>query len=157
MKDNEFDVVVASDVLEHVPPNLRREVISETLRVARKLVIFGFPCGRLAWEADKALLNTYTDAHLSPPDWLAEHMEAAFPEADLFSSLKGWSVRQFGNEGLRFHSWLMRREMSGKFVRVSSLAMRILPALVEALLRMADRPPCYRQIFVLVKEQSLLG
>src|SRR5579871_5428492 len=49
MEDNEFDVVVASDVLEHVPPHLRETVISEALRVARKLVVFGFPCGRLAW------------------------------------------------------------------------------------------------------------
>src|SRR5271155_5182490 len=41
--DNSFDAVVASDVLEHIPPELRATVISEALRVARKLVIFGFP------------------------------------------------------------------------------------------------------------------
>ncbi|WP_158793432.1 class I SAM-dependent methyltransferase [Granulicella sp. L60] len=45
--DKSFDVVLASDMLEHVPPTLRRQVIGEALRVARRLVIFGFPCGRL--------------------------------------------------------------------------------------------------------------
>ena len=149
MADREFDVVLASDVLEHVPPDLRTKVISECLRVARKIVIFGFPCGAQAWRSDQLLLSAYTDARLSPPDWLTEHMEAMFPEADLFGGLAGWNLRQFGNENIGFHSWLMRREMSGLFVRASSLAMRAVPFLVEAMLRKADRPPFYRQIFIL--------
>src|ERR1700677_2167499 len=33
MKDNEFDVVLASDMLEHVPPDLRMTVIGESIRV----------------------------------------------------------------------------------------------------------------------------
>src|ERR1700722_19334912 len=49
VKNNEFDVVLSSDVLEHIPPDQRQAVIDETLRVARKLVIFGFPCGEPAW------------------------------------------------------------------------------------------------------------
>lgn len=152
MADNEFDVVVASDVLEHVPPPLRAKVISECLRVARQLVIFGFPSGEIAWQADKDLLATYRDAKVPAPDWLTEHMEAMFPGGELFAHVNGWNICQFGNENIRFHSWLMRREMSGKFVRVSSAAMRAFPKVVEGLLRMADRPPFYRQMFTLVPQ-----
>jgi hypothetical protein len=47
---------------------------------------------------------------------------------------------------------MMRNEMSAKFVRACSIAMRTAPSVVEALLRMADRPPCYRQIFVLTRQ-----
>ena len=149
MKENEFDVVVASDVLEHVPPDLRATVIGESLRVARKLVIFGFPCGQLAWLSDKALFETYLDEKKAPPEWLREHMDAPFPETDVFQDVDGWEIHRFGNESIRFHSWLMRREMSSKFVRLCVIAMRTVPFLLEFLLRRADRSPFYRQIFVL--------
>jgi hypothetical protein len=148
-KDDEFDVVLASDVLEHIPPGLRPKVIEESLRVARKLVIFGFPCGQLAWESDRSLLSAYVQAQRTPPSWLTEHMEAPFPEADLFKEVDGWKIQQVGNESINFHSWLMRREMSPIFVRFSSIGLRIAPSLLETLLQKADRDPCYRQIFTL--------
>ena len=52
-----------------------------------------------------------------------------------------WDLERIGNESIRFHSWMMAREMSTRFIRASSLAMRFAPSLVEALLRMADRSP----------------
>jgi SAM-dependent methyltransferase len=149
--DNDFDVVLASDVLEHVPPDLRKTVIAESLRVARKFAIFGFPCGKFAWEADQALLEVYLKAKVSPPEWLTEHMDAKFPEIDFLKERNGWSIQHQGNENITFHSWLMRMEMSRAFITISSMCMRIAPRLVEALLRKADRPPFYRQIFVLRK------
>jgi hypothetical protein len=149
LKDNEFDVVLASDVLEHIPPDLRKTVIAEALRVAGKLVIFGFPCGRAAWEADRELLNTYIKANRTPPGWLTEHMEAQFPEPGLFEGIDGWEVEQQGNESIAFHSWMMRREMSGIFVRASRIGMRISPWLLDVLLGKADRDPFYRRIFTL--------
>ena len=151
LKDNEFDVVLASDILEHIPPELRKAVIAEALRVAGKLVIFGFPCGRPAWEADRDLRDTYLRANRTPPDWLTEHMEAQFPEPELFDGIDGWEKQQQGNEGIAFHSWLMRREMSRIFVRASSMTMRIAPSLLEVLLGKADQGPFYRQIFTLRK------
>jgi hypothetical protein len=151
LKDNEFDVVLASDILEHVPPDLRKTVIGEALRVARKLVIFGFPSGKLAWESDRALLDTYLKANVTPPDWLTEHMEAQFPGPELFENLDGWEKQQQGNENIAFHSWMMRREMSCIFVRVSSIGMRLAPFFLDPLLRKADRGPFYRQIFTLRK------
>jgi Methyltransferase domain len=154
VKNNEFDVVLASDMLEHVPPAMRKTVIGECLRVARKLVIFGFPCGPLAWESDKALFNTYLEANLEPPEWLAEHMDAPFPDADVFQKVDGWDVHRVGNESISFHSWMMKREMTGRFGRASSIALRHVPSLVETLLRRADRPPYYRQIFVLSRHDQ---
>jgi hypothetical protein len=151
IKDNEFDVVLASDVLEHVPPDLRKMVIDESLRVARKFVIFGFPCGELAWKSDRALLEAYLKKNLPPPVWLSEHMEAKFPEPELFREIDGWEIQQHDNENISFHSWLMHREMSRLFVKSSSILMRIAPSLVEALLRKANRGPVYRKIFVLRK------
>jgi hypothetical protein len=45
---------------------------------------------------------------------------------------------------------MMRREMYRQFVRVSSEFLR-LRWLLEPLLRLADAPPYYRQMFVLAK------
>ena len=149
LKDREFDVVLASDILEHIPPDIRKAVIAEALRVARKLVIFGFPCGKAAWQADRELIDTYVEANRTPPNWLTEHMEAQFPEPELFEGIAGWDIKQQGNENIGFHSWLMRREMSGTFVRASTLGMRFAPSALERLLTKTDRDPFYRKIFTL--------
>jgi hypothetical protein len=153
-KDNEFDIVLASDVLEHIPPDLRKTVIGEALRVTRKLAIFAFPSGPLAWKSDQDLYNHYLEGKMPPPGWLSEHMEAPFPGDELFQEIHGWDTRQIGNESIRFHTWMMRKEMSGRFVRASSIAMRVAPLLVEALLRRADHAPFYRQIFVLSRTET---
>jgi hypothetical protein len=149
LKDRQFDVVLASDVLEHIPVDLRPAVIQEAMRVARRLVIFGFPSGPLAWQLDRELYGCYVSANRQPPDWLAEHMDAPFPEPQLFAAAEGWKMDWIGNESLRFHAWMMRREMSYRFVRASTAVMRTMPSLLEFLLRKADQPPCYRQIVTL--------
>jgi hypothetical protein len=149
LQDKEFDVVLASDILEHIPPDLREAVIAEALRVAGKLVIFGFPSGKAAWQADRELLDTYIRAKRTPPSWLTEHMEAQFPEPELLKEIDGWRIEQQGNESIRFHSWLMRKEMSGAFVRASTMLLQVAPSLVERLLARTDRDPSYRQIITL--------
>lgn len=151
-EDSSFDAVVASDVLEHVPANLRKKVISESLRVARQLVIFGFPCGLPAHEADTALRDFYTRKNIDVPVWLEEHMLEQFPEESLFSDLPNWKVEQFGNENIAFHSWMMRQEMSNTFVRASNAFRKFAPRSLERLLRRADKPPYYRQIFALSRQ-----
>lgn len=147
--DQSFDAVVASDVLEHISPDLRAAVIHEALRVARKLVIFGFPCGQAAHACDCALMASYERALVETPVWLREHMLAPFPEPDLFSHLPGWEVAQFGNESIGFHSWMVRKEMHRPFRLVMRACLLLAPSQVEALLRKADTEPYYRQIFVM--------
>jgi len=147
--DKSFDAVVASDVLEHIPPDLRATVIQEALRVARHLAIFCFPCGTIAHDADRALRELYLRKRIHVPSWLEEHMLASFPDDTPFDNLPGWSVAQTGNENIRFHSWMMRQELRSPFVYASTILLRLAPRLIEALLRFADTAPYYRQIFVL--------
>lgn len=151
--DESFDAVLASDVLEHVPPESREKVIRESLRTARRLAIFGFPCGAAAYELDRSLREMYRSRNLDVPEWLEEHMLAPFPDGSLFKDIRGWKVvAQFGNENIRFHSWVVRQETRRPFVRASNAVRRLVPHLLEAVLRQTDRPPFYRQIFVLVRQ-----
>jgi len=148
-EDGSFDAVVASDVLEHIPTELRSQVIAEALRVARRLVIFGFPCGATAHETDEALRDLYLKKQHRVPVWLDEHMMAPFPEPSLFSHHPGWTLVQSGNESIAFHAWMTRQEMNRPFVQVTSALRKFAPRILEPLLKLADKPPYYRQIFAL--------
>lgn len=156
--DKSFDGVVLSDVMEHVPPDLRPSVISEALRVSRRVAIFGFPCGRGAFDVDKELHARYLARKAEPPVWLKEHMLHLFPDATLFSGLPpGWKLATFPNESVAFHSWMMRLETYRLVDYFFRVCLILTPWLVEPLLRMADHEPCYRRIFVLCRDSHLLS
>lgn len=52
------------------------------LRVARKVVVFGYPCGPAAFELDPRLYRDYQSRKLFAPSWLEEHMLHPFPDRD---------------------------------------------------------------------------
>jgi hypothetical protein len=149
-----FDAVVLSDVMEHVPPEYRAQVVYEALRVARRIVIFGYPCGPKAFELDKKLHGDYLLRKISPPVWLEEHMLHGFPDVDLLDTLPtGWKKkRTIPNENLGFHYWMMRTEMIRLWDYALRAMLRAMPRLVEFCLRQVDREPSYRKIFVLTYE-----
>lgn len=154
-RDGTFDGVVVSDVMEHVPPELRKKVVSEVLRVANRIVVFGYPCGPAAFELDRKLYNDYQRRSMPPPVWLAEHMLHPFPDEDLFSELPaGWSRKTIPNETLDFHYWMMKTEMFRICDYSFRLALRLMPKVVERLLLRANEEPTYRKIFVLTRNSQ---
>ncbi len=60
--NNSFDVVISMDMLEHLPKNKRRVTVLEMLRVAKKLVIIGVPCGKEAEKHDKDIAIVLLDS-----------------------------------------------------------------------------------------------
>jgi hypothetical protein len=154
--DRSFDGVIASDVLEHIPPGHRKSAIEEALRVARKLVIFGFPSGNAAFDCDRRLAEVYDRSQSSRPTWLEEHICYGFPGEELFDDSRAkWDVRSFGNESVGFHYWMMNREMSPTWNFGFRFLMAVAPQGVEGFLKRADREPFYRRIVILrPKEQS---
>lgn len=148
-----FDAVVVSDVMEHVPPERRKQVVAEVLRVARRKVVFGYPCGPFAFQADQKLYRDYQSRQLPPPVWLEEHMLHPFPDESLFEEIpEGWSREVFPNESLEFHYWMMRKEMFRPWDYLFRIMLRIMPGLMERLLQRVNREPSYRKIFVLTRE-----
>jgi hypothetical protein len=159
--DQSFDAVVASDVLEHVPPDNRMIVIREALRVARKIAIFGFPSGSQAFEFDVKLAKVYDQSGKDKPEWLEEHMRyQPFPTKQLFDEIQSeWLVSSFENENAVFHNWVMRQEMHRPGLYGFRVLLALVPRLMERLLRYADREPFYRQIVVVKRlhMRSMLG
>lgn len=151
--DRSFDAVVASDVLEHVPPPQRSTVIREALRVVRKVAVFGFPCGELALDYDRKLAEAYDRCPDGRPDWLEEHIRyQPFPTEALFNDLQTeWIVESFDNENVAFHNWVMRQEMRRFAIYFFMTLLIVAPGVMERLLRWADREPCYRKIVVVLR------
>jgi hypothetical protein len=151
--DGAFDAVVVSDVMEHVPPEFRKTVVEEVLRVARQVVVLGYPCGPAAFALDQKLYQAYENRDLSPPVWLQEHMLHAFPDEGLLSQLPSiWKRKTIPNESLLFHEWMMRKEMVRLWDYSFRLLLRIAPDFVARLLQGVNREPSYRKIFVLTRQ-----
>jgi hypothetical protein len=129
-------------------------VVRETLRVARKVAVFGFPSGPSAAECDRKLAQAY-DGRQDMPVWLQEHMRyQPFPTEGLFEELQDeWRVSSFDNENVEFHNWVMRREMHQVGIQCFNILLTELPRLTEYLLRYADRKPYYRKIVVVQRTQ----
>lgn len=147
--DGSFPAVVVSDVLEHVPPEYRRNVVQEALRVAQNIVVFGFPSGAPAYESDRNFRELLQKRGVSPYGWLEEHMLHPFPDRTLFNGLTPeWSIESFGNENVGFHGWVNRRELSRITRGLFWVLLTAVPSAMAAWLRLADRAPFYRMIVV---------
>jgi len=149
-RDASFDAVVLSDVLEHVDPGARSDVLGEVLRVTRKLAVIGFPCGSDALRVDRSLHKEYRKRGLTPPRWLEEHIRKGLPDEHVFEDLpRTWKVFTCSNESVRFHEWMMLSQLSFARRVVFRAALILVPAIVERGLRYVDGTPCYRRIFAI--------
>lgn len=98
--DNSFDIVISSDMLEHVPERERRRILQEFLRVGRKYVLIGFPCGEGAAYWEKKLFTVAKALTGKEHRWVKEHLEYGLPEERKVKEwLKGkdWKVRILDN------------------------------------------------------------
>ncbi len=161
--DGSFDVVVALDLIEHVKPADRSEVLSELARVAARRVIVGCPAGAAAMEADRRLPALYRFFNHPAPEWLQEHFDNGFPEPrELEEGLAPFGpVTLLGNENARAHLMLMRAHVALHGLRPFAALVQLLGSgqrpgargrsATTGLLRLIrglDRAPAYRTIAV---------
>lgn len=163
-EDRSFDVVVASDLLEHLSADERVRALSELARVSRRLCIVGCPCGRAALKTDAELHSAFTRRGARVPPWLDEHLVNGFPEpGQLHDTLAAYGdVEMVRNTNVTARLWLARAEMHGPGKRCSGALFRRLAPAVHArgwrrqrarvlgkLVRGLDTAPVYRQFAVL--------
>jgi len=79
--DKSFEAVISSDVLEHIPDNYKEKFISESIRVAKDLVIISAPFQSDIGDFGEHLANNfYKKLSGKNHKWLSEHFKAKLPK-----------------------------------------------------------------------------
>ncbi len=104
--DRSFDRVICSDMLEHIPENVRPAAIKELIRVTRRTLFLACPCGEEARRMDGWLSRLYRFFTLPVPDWLEEHQAETIPDPEAIQSVlseSGVPYREIGGESALAH------------------------------------------------------
>ena len=104
-----FDLVISSDVYEHIPSEKRAGAISEMLRLSENFVILGAPFySPEVAEAEATANNFWLKATGEPHRWLREHIENKLPhENELESLLKKSGYEFYKLRTNNLPTWLM--------------------------------------------------
>ena len=99
--DNSFDYIISSDMVEHIKSEDREKVMKELVRVSRKKVIVGFPCGDKAHKWETKLFNLGKKITGKEHKWLKEHVENGLPSEEEIKSYLGEDVQVISNANLK--------------------------------------------------------
>ena len=152
--DNSFDVVVSMDMLEHLSNKKRAKAISEMLRVARKMVVVGAPCGDNARKQDKKLKEKYVKSRKKSFGFFEEHQKYDLPvKEDIIQYIKqaaevkrrNLEIIIKGNMNIKMREFLMKGWISERLLM--NILFRKIFLLFIPIFRILDRPPYYRQLF----------
>jgi hypothetical protein len=150
--DKSFDYVISVDMLEHVPPIQRFDVISEMLRVADRRIFLAVPCGKAAEDHDKKMDDLYLRWKGERYDYLREHVENGLPDKEELRSFINKAASQQGrsislsvlpNVNLRVRSCYMKLWIIPK----SALLFNLVSPLFCIARKWLNSGECYRQIF----------
>ena len=79
-KEHTFDVVVSSDLFEHIPPENRESTLSEMYRISKNYVILGAPFySEKAAEAEIKINDFFLKLTGNNHPWLFEHIKNGLP------------------------------------------------------------------------------
>lgn len=153
-KDNSFDVVLSTDMLEHIPQKTRKECIEEIIRVAKKFVLLGIPCGQKSERADKDLNDFYKRLYKTDHRWLAEHIKNGLPShKEIRQNLEKFKYKEIKNvpifiwkKMLKLQFFLALDKVKGGF-----LINRLIYKLFAEPLSYISFGDAYRTIFLIEK------
>lgn len=152
--NSSFDIVLSIDMLEHLESTKRYQAIKEMLRVAKKKLFIGVPCGEAAHKQDIILDKYYKEKFGKKYHFLEEQEIYGLPDKkdindtivkaseDLGRKVK---IKSVGNENLTLHMFLMKGWMTKNILK-DILFRKILLLLIPIMSRLNNNPT-YRQIF----------
>jgi GT2 family glycosyltransferase len=159
VENGSFDVVLALEVVEHVPRDRRRDFVADLVRVARQAVVISCPvASRAVAEAERLVNDAYQLRHGAPHPFLQEHLELGVPTADELRDL----LHQIGRPyqiypGLSVERWLAANLLSEGLLELSQ-GMRLQKELANSFQAtesdIASNP--YRQMVVIAANRHTL-
>jgi predicted HTH domain antitoxin len=109
LADSSFDVVLGTDVLEHVPDAKKRQFVEECLRIAKDVSIIAGPFMTNGVDKAERQVNDLNKKLFgSGQDWLEEHLELGKPRLEMFQEIlerRGIAYHEFGSQNLV--TWLL--------------------------------------------------
>lgn len=88
-KSKKFDLVILSDVLEHIPAKFRANTLDESIRVAKHYIMISGPFGKEAALQDKELADYSLKTTGKMHPFFKDHLEYGLPEVeDIFQMVK---------------------------------------------------------------------
>lgn len=155
-RKNSYDVVIAVDFLEHLPPGQRTTAISQMLKVAKKLLVIVVPTGELSEKQDLALYSLWKKVMRSDNQFLAEHVRFGLPRAEQVlvtidkslkslgkrAKIKSYPILNLTVRNILMHVWITKSKLI-YYLYLKGL-MLFVPALIYA-----NFGNCYRTVFVI--------
>jgi len=141
LADKAFDVAVALDVLEHIPPPERPFFMGELVRISRQACVFAFPIASAAAVEEFVL-------RLTGSKWLAEHKEHGLPDpAEVEGTFKKLGLTFSRHPNASLASWMsMMLLMHG--VQDEKLKAEISIFFNRNFYLLENREPVYRYIYL---------
>lgn len=158
-KDNSFDVVVTSDVYEHIPGPLRRQFTDNLLRVSRGFVLLGAPFYSEKVALAEEILFEYIRKILHVQQaQLKEHIDNRLPDA---ATLEKWLAEQKLDytilESGYLNNWLMMMLVKHYIMTIpgSDNLHTMIDRFYNTNVYESDhREPGYRKIFVIAVDSE---
>lgn len=160
--DNNFDVAIGSDLLEHAGINDRDQIINEMLRVTRNYLIIAGPCkNNLIKKAEDCIREQYQSYSNQEHPFLKEHKSCGLPEEEDLElsfyekNLKFFKIRE-GNLMNWYIQQLYNTTQYGEAYNQEKL--RFSRFFNEHLYELGNlRAPAYRTIYIISKNGDLPG
>lgn len=155
-KDNAFDVVVSSDVYEHIPQDLRREFVENLTRTAKHFVILGAPFYSRNNELAEQILFEYIRIVLhSEHEQLKEHIENHLPDANQLKRLIEENKLNFTSiDSGNINNWLLLMMIKHQLIALpesEKLHQKFDRFLNRTQYESDHAGPAYRKVFVIAK------
>lgn len=149
-KDNDFNIIILSDVLEHIKKVYRKKVLNEAIRVADTTVIVSGPFGEEAFAQDKKLIKYSKKVLKKIHPYFLDHLKFGLPEVVdirdyLIKNSKVKKIKILGSYlNLKVREIIMRffiTKSKLKFYFYLKGLMFLIP-----ILRRLNQKPCYRSL-----------
>ena len=159
--DNSFDFVISVDTLEHIPRDGRGEIIAEMLRIAKKYIIFAFPCSERSQFYEKKLEISYMQRGLPIPKYLIEHKKCGLPDENeiiriikqnLKKNLLQYDLTVLHNENLKL--WYLHEIIKSKGAIYFYPSMVVIKLILFLMPFLTSMGVCYRRIIIIKKRQK---
>lgn len=144
--ERSFDYVISVDALEHIPRELRKLVIEEMKRVARKQVILACPCGRFA-EIGERLMIWLAKTIGKQLKWLEEHKKQGLPRKKEIKAMFQMPVNVSSNSNILAWTGMHITDFLTK-ERQDKLGKKEMMIKYGGWSFLLDFMPSYRKIFV---------